>query len=141
MTGVDIIQDTPACCGTTATFRCRVVGSTTLFWAVGSFPSVEFFSNSPLNTPVRRGENDKFEFVLDDVQPNPDNPTFLSDFNSTLTVDINDDLLDGTQIQCDDLTATATETLTLVTSKYYCSTHETARQSYIDQSAVDNIGY
>ena len=125
MSGADLIQDTPACCGTTATFRCIVTESTSLTWLVGSFPLVGFASNSPINTPVHRGDNDEFEFVLDNVQPNPSNPTVFSNFNSTLTVDIGlNDMLDGIQIQCDDFISIDTETLTLETSKYCYNTHD-----------------
>ena len=119
--GAELIQDTPACCGTTATFRCIVTGSTSLTWQVGSLPTVGFATISPLNTPVRRGDNDEFEFVLDNVRPNPNNPTVFSDFNSTLTADVGlNDVLDGIGIQCDDVVTTpvAAVTLTLETSKF-----------------------
>ena len=97
--------------------------ASSLTWVVGSFTPVGYISISPLNTPDRRGDNDEFEFVLDNVQPNPNNPTLLSDFNSTLTVDVGlNDMLNGIQIQCDDLVTIDTVTLTLETSKYH-STH------------------
>ena len=123
MSGANLIQDTQACCGTTASFRCIVIESTSLTWFVGSFPLVRFFDNSFLNTPMRRGNNDEFEFILENVQPNPDNPTLFSDFISTLTVDVGlNDMLEGVQIQCDDLITIEAVNLTLETSKY-CSAH------------------
>ena len=121
MSGVNLIQDTPACCGTTATFRCIVTESTSLTWIVGPFPPVGYASNSFLNTPVRQGDNDEFEFVLVNVQPNP---TSFSDFNSTLTVDVGlNDMLDGIRIQCEDIATMEAITLTLETSKYHSNTH------------------
>ena len=120
--GANVIQDTQACCGTTATFRCIATEASSLTWVVGSFTPVGYVSISPINTPIFRGENGEFEFVLDNVKPNPNNPAF-DDFISTLTVDIGlDDVLDGIQIECDDVITTDTELLTLETSKYH-STH------------------
>ena len=125
--GAELIQDTPACCGTTATFRCIVTESASLTWLVGSLPTVGFTFNSLRNTPVRRGDNDEFEFVLDDVRPNPNKPTLFSDFNSTLTADVGlNDMLDGIQIQCDDVVTIATEYLTLETSKFIVTVMQTA---------------